>query len=403
MTDYPSTSSDKQPPEAVDVVEETPIAPLSREVLSLPDRPLPPLAEFTPHGRLADDDVVVVLTETAVSQIRTHNQSDKRVELGGVLLGKAYRHGRRIVVEISAALPAHSNDHGPIHFTFTADAWAQVHKDRAAQFPNLSIVGWFHTHPGLGVFYSSDDVVVQSAAFTLPWHVGLVVDPLSKDASFFGWKAGEVVPIGGFYADGARVPWKAVQTAVWDHEYTADDYDQRTNTFEPPEMPDFRAALDTISPKTGLMVGAMGVLLAILLFVFAVVPLNRRANALETAVISLADEALATTNAVSCPDSRLRILSPISGDVMVQGSTISIVGTADYPNAIKYLVELRQVDPPGEWLPLDSQRYDERLGELATWKTEAYERGVYELRLTAVDRNNLAINPSPCSIAVGLE
>ncbi len=403
MTDYPSTSSDKQPTEAVDVVEETPIAPLSREVLSLPDRPLPPLAEFTPHGRLADDDVVVVLTETAVSQIQTHNQSDTRVELGGVLLGKAYRHGRRIVVEISAALPAHSNDHGPIHFTFTADAWAQVHKDRAAQFPNLSIVGWFHTHPGLGVFYSSDDVVVQSAAFTLPWHVGLVVDPLSKEASFFGWKAGEVVPIGGFYADGARVPWKAVQTAVWDHEYTADDYDQRTNTFEPPEMPDFRAALDTISPKTGLMVGAMGVLLAILLFVFAVVPLNRRANALETAVISLADEALATTNAASCPDPSLRILSPISGNVMAQGSTISIVGTADYPNAIKYLVELRQVDPPGKWESLDSQRYDERLGELATWKTETYGRGVYELRLTAVDRNNLAINPSPCSIAVGLE
>jgi proteasome lid subunit RPN8/RPN11 len=308
------------------------------------------------------------------------------------------------VVEISAALPAHSDDHGPIHFTFTADAWARIHKDRAARHPNLSIVGWFHTHPGLGVFYSSDDVVVHSAAFTLAWHVGLVVDPISKEASFFGWKAGAVTPIGGFYAsDEALVPWKAVQTAVWDHEYSADDYDQRVNSVEPPEMPDFRAAFDSIPPKTGFTVGLMGIALALLLFFFAVVPLNRRATLLETAVLSLADETLATTNAATCPDPRLRLLTPTSGEVMAQGSTISIIGTADFPDTYKYLVEVRQLEPPSAWAQIDSQRRGATLGELATWETDGYGRGVYELRLTAVDRNNLPLNQTPCSIAVGLQ
>lgn len=397
MTDSPSTSSNPLP------VDEPVAVLLSREAASLPDRPLPPLDTFSAHGRLADDDVVVVLTETAVSHIQTHNQSDTRVELGGVLLGDAYRDGSRIVVEISAALPAHSNDHGPIHFTFTADAWAQVHKDRAAQFPNLSIVGWFHTHPGLGIFYSSDDVVVHSAAFTLPWHVGLVVDPLSKEASFFGWKAGEVAPVGGFYGDGVHVPWKAVEAAVWDHEYIPPDYEKRNDLYASPVFPDVRAAYETITPQNGFVVGAMGVLLAILLFFFAVVPLHQRAEVLETAVLSMADEALATTNAASCPDSRLRILSPISGDVMALGSAITVVGTADYPDAFKYLVEMRRTDPAGEWLLLDSQRREATLDKLASWNTVEYGRGVYELRLTAVDRNNLAINPSPCSIIVGLQ
>jgi len=89
--------------------------------------------------------------------------------------------------------------------------------------------------------------------------------------------------------------------------------------------------------------------------------------------------------------------------MLTHGNTVSIVGTAEYPDTTKYLVELRQVDPPSEWLLIDSQRRDTALGELATWKTVDYGRGVYEVRLTAVDRNNLAINPTPCSIVVGLE
>ena len=106
------------------------------------------------------------------------------------MLGRAFRSNGQAYVEVRAAIPAVTKDHGPVHFTFTADAWSQLHKDRSENYPDLDIVGWFHTHPDLGVFYSSDDVVVHSAAFTLPWHMGMVVDPIRKEAGFFGWKEG---------------------------------------------------------------------------------------------------------------------------------------------------------------------------------------------------------------------
>jgi proteasome lid subunit RPN8/RPN11 len=171
------------------------------EIDSLPERPLTDLtATAHLHGQQPPaNQVVVSHRQQALSQIRAHSISNLRSELGGVLLGHAYRNGERLLVEVMAALPARNDDHGPVHFTFTADAWSQIHHDRAEKYPNLEIVGWFHTHPGLGVFYSSDDVVVHTAAFTLPWHVGLVVDPLGNHASYFGWQDGVLAPIVGYY------------------------------------------------------------------------------------------------------------------------------------------------------------------------------------------------------------
>ncbi|MGB1251951.1 MAG: Mov34/MPN/PAD-1 family protein [Candidatus Promineifilaceae bacterium] len=151
------------------------------------------------HGALpADRHPHVVVSQLALSQVRDHSMSNTRVELGGVLLGQAYQHNGQLFVEVNAAIPAESNDNGPVHFTFTADAWAQIHVDRTA-YPECEVVGWFHTHPDLGVFFSADDEVVHAAAFTQPWHVGLVVDPVRDTASFFGWAGDIIRSIPGFY------------------------------------------------------------------------------------------------------------------------------------------------------------------------------------------------------------
>ncbi len=151
------------------------------------------------HGSYpAPEHVHVITTQYALKQVVAHSESNLSVELGGVLLGKAFRADDRLFVRVEAAIPAVTDDNGPVHFTFTADAWTQIHVDRMA-YPSLDIVGWFHTHPDLGVFYSADDEVVHSAAFTQPWHVGLVVDPVRNQGSFFGWIDGLPRPLPGFY------------------------------------------------------------------------------------------------------------------------------------------------------------------------------------------------------------
>jgi len=47
------------------------------------------------------------------------------------------------------------------------------------------LVGWYHSHPGYGVFLSEADVTSQVTFFNQPYHVALVVDPLKSEYGFF--------------------------------------------------------------------------------------------------------------------------------------------------------------------------------------------------------------------------
>ena len=100
---------------------------------------------FILHGRPpGPEQVRVALSQVALRQIEGHSVSNLENELGGVLMGYATQNGQQYHVEVQAALPVVTQEHGPAHFTFTADAWAQLHEDRTAYFPDLEIVGWYH-------------------------------------------------------------------------------------------------------------------------------------------------------------------------------------------------------------------------------------------------------------------
>jgi proteasome lid subunit RPN8/RPN11 len=369
---------------------------------SLPQQQ-PPLANSCwLHGRPpGQGQVSVIVGQAALKQILAHGRSDLRSELGGALLGKAYRHEERIFVTVEAALPAVSHDHGPIHFKFTADSWAQLHQDKAIAFPELEIVGWFHTHPDLGIFYSGDDVVVHSAAFTLPWHVGLVFDPIRDEACFFGWAEGALAAYDGFYErhenqTESAIPWQVVPGSVWEESYHADASTATSRVYSP------RPALPAITAPLGLIVGAMGLLLGFFLLAGWIIPLNRQIDRLEEVVLILADEALAEPQLSACPDSRLRILTPLSGSSVRIGRRLMVVGTAEYPNAARYQVEVRPVGGT-EWSLVNARGRDTSLGELAKWDTTQHSPLPYEMRLTAVDRNNVILAGSPtCGIELEL-
>jgi proteasome lid subunit RPN8/RPN11 len=367
----------------------------------LPERRPPNLAENGwLHGRSPANQQIIIMHQGALRQVVEHSHSNRHVELGGALLGQVYRYQNQIYVEIMAALPAVSGSHGPIHFTFNADSWTQLQRDRAEQYPKLDIVGWFHTHPGLGVFYSGDDVVVHSAAFTLPWHVGLVVDPIRNEASFFGWIKGQLAPSAGFYelldTPEPVVDWKMVQTSVWQETY--EEHLAAEQGLEPHPN---RAAADwqPAPQRWGLIVGALGLILSFFLLVGWVVPLTQQVNQLEALTLTLADQTL-TENVAACPDSNLRILSPAVGSSVRMGSEVDVVGTAVHPDTYRYRVEIR---PLGAdlWSLVDDKRADTALGTIATWDTTLHQPAAYEMRLTAVDRNNIRLtNSALCLITL---
>jgi proteasome lid subunit RPN8/RPN11 len=130
--------------------------------------------------------VSVFLSQPAYSRICVHAVSDMNNEVGGILVGEwclAEDHGQFIVVE--NALPARHTRQGSVYLTFTQDSLVDLHNQIELQHPGKKIVGWYHTHPSMGVFLSHYDTWLHRNFFPEPWQVALVVEPVSATAGFF--------------------------------------------------------------------------------------------------------------------------------------------------------------------------------------------------------------------------
>lgn len=391
-------------PAAAEEVRVDGLAAHRHALTGLPFRqpPAPP-TDWLPHGELpGEGQPVVLMHQTAILQALAHSRSNLECELGGALLGHAYRYKNGVIVEVKAALPATSADHGPVHFTFSADSWSKLHRDRATHYSNLDIIGWFHTHPDLGVFYSSDDVVVHSAAFTQPWHVGLVIDPVRDEAAFFGWVAGELAPLSGFYElperqPESQVPWRAVRTSVWNHPYEPKSAESGSHVvLARNSRPRFSAR------ELGLAASAAALVLSFFLIFGVALPLKNRVNLLETTILNLAQASLTEGNSLTCPDPRLRILVPLDGQSYTIGSAVQIIGTAEYPGARRYQIDARPAGG-GQWLTIGRASKGARLDVLSEWDTTGLAAGSYEVRLSPVDANNIRLaGSSPCAVSLNL-
>ncbi len=125
-------------------------------------------------------DPVLIVDRAAWEALWDHARSAD-VEVGGLLIGEVFRDAAtdRPVTVVRAAIPALGGASSAVSFTFTPDAWDHLTAERDQLWPDMITVGWFHTHPNLGVFYSGTDRNTQHAFFNRPWNVGVVVDPLA--------------------------------------------------------------------------------------------------------------------------------------------------------------------------------------------------------------------------------
>jgi proteasome lid subunit RPN8/RPN11 len=129
------------------------------------------------------------LTARALERIYQHVWSHPDNEVGGVLVGEDLGDGSAIVVGSIPALAATGQRDS---ITFTHEAWQQIHRRLDHDYPGKHIVGWYHSHPGFGIFFSEHDKFVHRFFFSSPHQIGLVVDPLAGEQGIFGWRDGEV-------------------------------------------------------------------------------------------------------------------------------------------------------------------------------------------------------------------
>lgn len=146
-------------------------------------------------------DLPIFLDHQAARLIERHAQGDPKVELGGVLLGKECvdEVSGEPFVRITQSLPAKHYASTQASFTYTHDSWEEITRERDQRFPDLDLVGWYHTHPGFGIFLSHHDQFIHRHFFSQPLQVAYVVDPVQTTRGFFQWRDGELVQVGGFY------------------------------------------------------------------------------------------------------------------------------------------------------------------------------------------------------------
>jgi proteasome lid subunit RPN8/RPN11 len=126
-----------------------------------------------------------------LQQIRKHARSSMRAEICGVLIGSTADGVTRVAARIAGV----GASQGGAHVTFTQDTWEHIYKVKDAEFPSQSIVGWYHSHPGFGIFLSDYDLFIHENFFNAQHQVAWVFDPHSDEEGCFGWIGKNVEPL----------------------------------------------------------------------------------------------------------------------------------------------------------------------------------------------------------------
>jgi proteasome lid subunit RPN8/RPN11 len=129
----------------------------------------------------------VFMTPSAYVRCCAHAGSDLKHEVGGALVGRwkvDTTTGQSYLV-IDAVLPARHTRQGPAFLTFTQDSLVALNDELEERHPGRLMVGWYHTHPRMGVFLSGHDLWIHDHFFPEPWQVALVVEPVSRTGGFF--------------------------------------------------------------------------------------------------------------------------------------------------------------------------------------------------------------------------
>lgn len=152
---------------------------------------------FTQIGQVASRQQLIFVKETALITMREHTGGDTKHELGGMLLGQFYIDREVPYVWIEVAIPAYKANGRLAGLRFTTQAILDFDQEREVNYPDLRTIGWYHSHPGFGVFMSGTDIHTHRESFSSAPFVAIVLDPIQHDLGIFGWSGNEIVgPLG---------------------------------------------------------------------------------------------------------------------------------------------------------------------------------------------------------------
>ena len=133
----------------------------------------------------------VIIKRSVLNTINRHGKTTSDVEVCGVMVGNVYRDNVGAYLYVDACVVGEKAGHSAAQVTFTAETWTHIQGVMETEHPDRRVVGWYHTHPGFGIFLSDMDLFIHGNFFNLPWQIAFVYDPISGEEGLFIWRDGK--------------------------------------------------------------------------------------------------------------------------------------------------------------------------------------------------------------------
>lgn len=118
-------------------------------------------------------------------------------EIGGFLLGKYSfsENTKQYRVLLEEFVPVTPEEHNVYQLHFSTESLVRELGDMQDEYPELSLVGWFHTHPGHGLFLSRPDLTIHDGFFKEKYQFAMEIDTMTPhlDTGFFSRTASGAV------------------------------------------------------------------------------------------------------------------------------------------------------------------------------------------------------------------
>ncbi|MCE1248490.1 MAG: Mov34/MPN/PAD-1 family protein [Firmicutes bacterium] len=141
----------------------------------------------------------VYIEKKVYKDIIDHSFENDKIELGGVLIGDVKKDEHGAYLHITANIRGKYANSTISQITFTQDTWTHINNIKDKDYPNEKVVGWYHTHPGFGVFLSEMDMFIHENFFGNPYQVAFVVDPKDESEGLFIKRDDKIIMLERFW------------------------------------------------------------------------------------------------------------------------------------------------------------------------------------------------------------
>ncbi len=129
------------------------------------------------------------ITKKSIDTINNHcmDFADRGLEVIGFLVGDVFK-CKKLTFSLVKDVISSELKSTKISVRFEKDGFHKLFDKLEELNYNYIIVGWYHSHPGMGCFLSPKDIDTQKRMFKKPFHTALVVDPIRGDIKAYKMK-----------------------------------------------------------------------------------------------------------------------------------------------------------------------------------------------------------------------